>query len=236
MDMNEFFKTNLEQALQLQMPNKSFASLNMQDDFVSIMVRPGLINKHLTAKQLEVLVMVEKFGAVKSSANHGFIVSIPKIRLEMTIEAFTKVGLYAIPNQPSATIKCCDFCDGERLEALPIAEKLLQVVEQFPLEKRVRIGFNACTEACYNAVYDDLALIYYNGKFDLYAGAIQMGRRANAGKLLVKKIEEEQILTVVQYLLERFEQSNCKTFSSFIQKEQHLEQELRELQKVGMTR
>lgn len=232
--MNEYFRENRQQALQLKMPNKSFASLNEKNEYVAMIVRPGLINKHLTTQQLAVLAEIEPFGAVKYSANHGFIVSIPKTRLQATIEAFTNVGLYAITNEPSAIVKCCDFCDGDRLEALPIAEQLLRVVEQAPLKKRIRIGFNACTLACYNAVYDDLALIYYNGKFDVYAGAIQMGRRANAGTLLLKKIDEAHIVRVVQLIVERFDQSACDKFSTFIQTEKNLKQQLfSDLQKEG---
>ena len=223
---NLLFQQNFEEAMKLPMPNKSFATLNIDGEFLSVTVRPGLINKHLTSEQLQVLAAVEQNGAVKYSASHGFIVSIPKNDLEETLQSLTKVGLYAIPSKPCAVVKCCDFCDGERLEALPIAEKLLRLVEQYPLEKRIRIGFNACTLACYNAVQDDLALIYYDGKFDVYAGAIQMGRRANSGQLLLKKIDEAQIISVVCTLLEKYKNADSEKFSSFIQQEQDLAQQI----------
>ncbi|HEY4622337.1 MAG TPA: sulfite reductase [Solibacillus sp.] len=224
------FEQNFEKAMALPMPTKTFAKLNVEKEFVSLTIRPGLINKHLTQDQLIALSRLASHGAVKYSAGHGFIVSVHQDFLEEALEKLTVVGLYAVNPQPSAVVKCCDFCDGERLEALSITEKFLQEIEQFPLKKRIRIGLNACTSACYNAVRDDIALIYHDGKFDLYAGAIQMGRRANSGELLVKKIDESKIIQVVYELLQLFERSTFKEFHGFIRKEKlNIQQTLAQL-------
>ena len=68
--MQEYAKKNFEKALQLPMPNKTFAKLKATDDYVALIVRPGLINKHLTSEKLIVLTNTEKMGAVKYSASH----------------------------------------------------------------------------------------------------------------------------------------------------------------------
>lgn len=229
--METFVRQNFEKAMELPMPEKTFAKLKAADRFLSITVRPGIINKHLTGDQLNVLATLANDGAVKYSAGHGFIVSVHEDMLDEVIQRLTDVVLYVVPPVPSAVMKCCDFCDGDELAALPIAKELLQEIEQMPLKKRVRIGFNACTLACYNAVQDDLALIYHKGKFDVYGGAVPMGRRASSGELLAKNIPEQHILACVKKLLHRYNSSPIEGFLQFIHKEkEHIQHYLKEVQ------
>lgn len=103
------FEQNFEKAMALPMPTKTFAKLNVEKEFVSLTIRPGLINKHLTQDQLITLSNLASHGAVKYSAGHGFIVSIHQDFLEEALEKLTVVGLYAVNPQPSAVVKCCDF-------------------------------------------------------------------------------------------------------------------------------
>lgn len=212
------FNDNFERAMELPMPARTFAKLNAAGDFVSLTVRPGLINKHVTAEQLQVLAQLADEAAVKYSAGHSFIVSVEQQKLEAVVAKLTAVGLYAIQPGARAVVKCYDFCDGDRLEALSFARELLQQIEQLPMKKRLRIGFNACTEACYNAVRDDIGLVYHNGYIDLYAGAVQMGRRASSGTLWKRKIPEHELLPLLQNILSDFEQSDCKTFAAFVKR------------------
>ena len=55
-----------------------------------------------------------------------------------------------------------------------------------------------------------------------------MGRRANSGQLLLKKIDEAQIISVVCTLLEKYKNADSEKFSSFIQQEQDLAQQILE--------
>lgn len=217
--MEQYVRQNFEKAMQLPMPTKTFAKLKAADHFIALTVRPGIINKHLTSAQLNVLAKLAGEGAVKYSAGHSFIVSVHEGMLDEVMQRLTDVELYVVPPTPSAIMKCCDFCDGDELAALPIAKELLREIEQMPLKKRVRIGFNACTLACYNAVQDDLALIYHKGKFDIYGGAIPMGRRASSGELLAKNIPEQYIIECVEKLLLHYNTSNVEKFFRFIKKE-----------------
>lgn len=217
--MEQYVRQNFEKAMQLPMPTKTFAKLKATDNFISLTVRPGIINKHLTGVQLHVLAQLADEGAVKYSAGHNFIVSVHEEMLEEVVQRLTDVALYVVPPTPSAMMKCCDFCDGDELAALPIAEELLREIEQMPLKKRVRIGFNACTLACYNAVRDDLALIYHKGKFDIYGGAIPMGRRASSGEILARNIPEPYIIECVKKLLVHYNTSDVEEFFRFIKKE-----------------
>lgn len=226
--MKYFTNKNFEQALQLPMPKKTFAKLKATGDYVALIVRPGLINKHLSSDQLIVLAKLEESGAVKYSAGHSFIVSVHRSNVEHAIQKLTEVNLYVTSQTPSALFKCCDFCDGDVIDALPLAKDLLQQVEQMPLKRTVRIGFNACTQACYNAVQDDLALIFHNGKVDVYGGAIPMGRRASSGHLLLTNISESQITEIVKDILRKYNDSSIEKFAGFVHKNKAYFEQLQE--------
>ncbi len=217
--MKQYMKQNFDNAMKLPMPGKTFAKLGAKGDYVALQVRPGLINKHVTSEQLITLANLEKEGSVKYSAGHSFIVTIQQNSMEEAIEMLTQVGLYVVPPTPCATLKCCDFCDGDVLDALPLARQLLLQIEQMPMKQRIRIGFNACTLACYNAVQDDLGLVFHNGKVDVYGGAIPMGRRARSGQLLMKNVPEQQILNIIQQLLTLYNTSPVEKFATFIKRE-----------------
>lgn len=226
--MMTYYERNLAQANNLPMPEKSYTHLNVNKTFTNLTVRPGLINKHVTAAQLHVLAQLETYGALKYSANHSFLLATPNDRLEQTVEALTAVGLYAIAPTTCAIVKCCDFCDGDKQQGLPLAMQLIEAVEQLPLKQRIRIGFNACTLACYNAVQDDIAVIFHKGHVDIYAGAITMGRRAAPSTLLVRKLPQQQAVQAVQFMLSSFEASPISKFATFIAKHQQLRQQLLE--------
>lgn len=103
-------------------------------------------------------------------------------------------------------------------------KEMLQFIEGMASKKRLRIGFNACASACYNAVYDDIALIYHDGYVNLTAGAVQMGRHAKPGELLVKKVPEAFVFVLVQKLIERYsvESSEIETFAVYIKRHPEL--------------
>ncbi|WP_332649837.1 sulfite reductase [Lysinibacillus sp. 54212] len=224
--MEELYRANFKQAMLLPMPEKTYAKLNKNDEYTCLTVRSGIINKHFTPQQFALLASLAEQGAVKYSANHSLLVSVKTEILPQIIEQLTVVGLYVVPPRACAVLKCCDFCDGDRLEALPIATELLNAFEKIPLKRRIRIGFNACTSACYNAVQDDVALVYHRGHFDLYAGAIPMGRSASSGKKILTRVPEAHIEEILSVLLELYNASQTEKFSTFIKRTTTLEGQL----------
>jgi precorrin-3B C17-methyltransferase len=223
MEIKKLLQRNLQQASRLPMPKNTYATLNKQGEYAYLSVAPGIINKHFTSEQLMVLAQAAKNGTVKYSAGHTLLLTIPKEEVTRAIKQLTEVELYLVPAGTCAVLKCCDFCDGERMEALPLLKEMLQKIEGRPSKKRLRIGFNACAKACYNAVYDDIALIYHEGHVDILAGAVQMGRHAKPRKLLIKKVPEALITMLVQKLIDRYsvESDEKEEFAVYIKR--HLE-------------
>lgn len=230
MEINKLMQKNFKQAISLPMPEHTYATLKKQGDYSYFSVAPGVINKHFTSEQLVKLAEVSKNGALKYSASHTLLVTIPAEEETAALEQLIEAGLYIVPTGACAVLKCCDFCDGEQLEALPLAREMMQTIQGLPVKKRLRIGFNACASACYNAVYDDIALIYHDGCVDLLAGAVQMGRHAKPGRLLLKKIPEAHVIPIVQKLMNKYseESQEKETFAVYIKRNPELAQWLGE--------
>ena len=93
------------------------------------------------------------------------------------MQALQEAGLYVAPSGSIIAMKACDFCDGEKMEAAPITEQLYHAIAGITVPARVRVNINGCASACYNAVYDDIGLVYQQESFDVYLGAVPMGQR-----------------------------------------------------------
>lgn len=181
-------------AFQKNVPDQTFETLNRQGEFTRLAVSPGIINKHYTPAQFQKIAEIagEK-GAIKYSASYSILVSVPTSAVTEAMQALREVGLYVAPSGPIIAMKACDFCDGEKMEAAPITEQLYHALEGIEVPARVRVNINGCASACYNAVYDDIGLVYQQESFDVYLGAVPMGAKAQAGTLFAKKVSVEHI-------------------------------------------
>ncbi|MEK4170632.1 precorrin-3B methylase [Lysinibacillus sp. FSL L8-0312] len=181
-------------AFQKNVPDQTFETLNRHGEYTRLAVSPGIINKHYTPAQFQKIAEIagEK-GAIKYSASYSILVSIPTSAVTEAMQALREVGLYVAPSGPIIAMKACDFCDGEKMEAAPITEQLYHALEGIEVPARVRVNINGCASACYNAVYDDIGLVYQQESFDVYLGAVPMGAKAQAGTLFAKKVGVEHI-------------------------------------------
>ncbi len=181
-------------AFQKNVPDQTFETLNRHGEFTRLAVSPGIINKHYTPAQFQKIAEIagEK-GAIKYSASYSILVSVPTSTVTEAMQALREVGLYVAPSGPIIAMKACDFCDGEKMEAAPITEQLYHALEGIEVPARVRVNINGCASACYNAVYDDIGLVYQQESFDVYLGAVPMGAKAQAGTLFAKKVGVEHI-------------------------------------------
>ncbi|WP_155591023.1 precorrin-3B methylase [Lysinibacillus cavernae] len=181
-------------AFHKNVPDQTFETLNHHGEFTRLAISPGLINKHYTPAQFQKIAeIVGEKGAIKYSASYSILLSIPTSEVAEAMQALQEVGLYIAPSGSIIAMKACDFCDGEKMEAAPITEQLYHTLEGITVPARVRVNVNGCASACYNAVYDDIGLVYQQESFDVYLGAIPMGAKAQAGTLFAKRVDVEHI-------------------------------------------
>lgn len=194
-------------AFQKNVPDQTFETLNRHGEFTRLAVSPGIINKHYTPAQFQKIAEIagEK-GAIKYSASYSILVSIPTCDATEAVQALQEAGLYVAPSGSIIAMKACDFCDGEKMEAAPITEQLYHAIEGMKVPARMRVNINGCASACYNAVYDDIGLVYQQESFDVYLGAVPMGAKAQAGTLFAKRVDVTQIEDFLLHLINLYKE------------------------------
>lgn len=194
-------------AFRSNIPECTFEKLNIDGQFTRLAVSPGIINKHYTPAQFQKIAeVVGDSGAIKYSASYCILLSIPTRTVQDVISELQEVGLYISPSGSIVAFKACDFCDGERMEAAEITEQLYIELQGQTVPSRLRLNVNGCASACYNAVYDDIGLVYQKESFDVYLGAIPMGAKAQAGTLFAKGVSVQEIASLLQHIIGVYQQ------------------------------
>lgn len=194
-------------AFRSNIPECTFEKLNIDGQFTRLAVSPGIINKHYTPAQFQKIAeIVGDSGAIKYSASYNLLLSIPTQTVQDVISELQEAGLYMTPSGSIVAFKACDFCDGERMEAAEITEQLYIELQGQTVPSRLRLNVNGCASACYNAVYDDIGLVYQKDSFDVYLGAIPMGAKAQAGTLFAKGVSVQEIASLLQHIIGVYQQ------------------------------
>ncbi|WP_337983800.1 precorrin-3B methylase [Lysinibacillus sp. C5.1] len=194
-------------AFRSNIPECTFEKLNIDGQFTRLAVSPGIINKHYTPAQFQKIAeVVGDSGAIKYSAYYNLLLSIPTQTVQDVISELQEAGLYMTPSGSIVAFKACDFCDGERMEAAEITEQLYIELQGQTVPSRLRLNVNGCASACYNAVYDDIGLVYQKDSFDVYLGAIPMGAKAQAGTLFAKGVSAQEIASFLQRIIGVYQQ------------------------------
>ena len=152
------------------------------ESIFEVAISPGVANKFYSAEQLAILSqLIEEKGTVEYTADHKMIVKIPTDHPQPLLEKLEQAQFLISPVGHVVNIKACDFCHGEKIEALPYAEQLEQQLGGLKVPMPLNIGFNGCSMTCYGAVFDDIGIIYRKRNFDLYIGAKSISKTAHLG-------------------------------------------------------
>jgi len=189
-------------AFRSNIPDHTIAKLNINGEYTRLAVSPGIINKHYTPAQFQKIAeVVGESGAIKYSASYSILLSVPTINVKEIMNELQAVGLYIAQQGSIVAMKACDFCDGDKMEAADITEQLYNSLQGEAVPSRVRLNMNGCASACYNAVYDDIGLVYQQNSFDVYLGAVPMGAKAQAGTLFAKSVSVHKIEGFLQHII-----------------------------------
>jgi precorrin-3B C17-methyltransferase len=194
---------SLEQAGGQQVAANAFPS--KQQAIFEFAVSPGVANKKLTARQMLLLADIAgETGEIEYTPHHQLIMRVPTDSPEAITARLQAEGFLLSPIGDVVQIKACDFCYGEKDEAIPYAEELNNRLNGVKVPKELKIGFNGCGMACYGAVKEDIGIVYRRGKFDLFLGAKTVGRNAHAGQPVAEGIEPEQLVETVERIVNQY--------------------------------
>lgn len=182
-------------------------AFSRQEAILELAVSPGVANKKFTAQQLITLAEVagEK-GVIELTPHHQIILRIPTTDPQSAIQTLNEAGFMLTPIGDVVQIKACDFCDGEKADAIPYAEELQKRLGGLKVPKELKIGINGCAMSCYAAVNDDIGIVYRKGKFDLFLGAKTIGRNAHAGIPVAEGLEPDHLVGVIERIVTQFKE------------------------------
>jgi precorrin-3B C17-methyltransferase len=201
-----------EEALNLIFGNKeeSPQSSVVKQPFQSIFevaVSPGVANKKFTPKQMITLSeIVGEEGVMEYTQDHYIKLQILTSEPDQIVEELAEAKFLVSPIGDVLTVKACDFCDGEKKDAIPYAEKLYEKLGGMELPKELKLGVNGCGMACYGAVKEDIGIVYRKGGFDLFLGAKTAGRSAHPGQIVAEGIVPENIVAVIEAIVQEYKQ------------------------------
>lgn len=185
---------------------ESFPQRKVESIF-EVAVSPGVANKKFTAKQLSALSAIAgETGSVEYTPHHQIILRVPTEKPQQITNQLEEDGFLIQPVGDVLSVKACDFCDGEKKDAIPYAEQLHEKLAGIQLPKELHIGVNGCGMACYQAVNDDIGIVFRKGKFDLFLGAKPVGRTAHAGQPVAEGIEPEEIVPLIERIVAEYKE------------------------------
>lgn len=203
-----------------------FAAQYPMEQIFECAISPGVVNKKFTSAQLLAIADIagEK-GEIEYTPHHTIILRVPTTEPQIVVSRMHEANLMTMPVGDVVTIKACDFCNGEKTEGMPYAEEIQQRLGGLEVPKELKIGINGCGMTCYNAVNEDIGLVFRRGKFDLFLGAKNVGRNAHAGTMVEEGIEPDQIVSVLERIVTRFKQEAFpnERFHKFFKRKGELE-------------
>ncbi|MCS7463727.1 precorrin-3B C(17)-methyltransferase [Paenibacillus doosanensis] len=181
------------------------AGLFRQQSIFELAVSPGVAEKRFTAKQMITLAdVVGEKGSMEYTPHHQLIVRVPTDNPDEITSRLRAEGFLLAPIGDVAQLKACDFCNGDKGDAIPYAEELQRKLGGLNVPKELRIGLNGCGMACYGAVQEDIGIVYRKQKFDLFLGGKTVGRNAHPGQPVAEGIEPDQLVETIERIVQRY--------------------------------
>jgi cobalt-factor III methyltransferase len=202
-----------EEALRMVMGTRNGLSSDLMvsqpiQSIFEIAVSPGVSNKKFTPKQMLTLAeVVGEEGEMEYTPDHSIKLQLLTSDPDEIIKKLTEANFLISPVGDVLTVKACDFCDGDKKEAIPFADELQAKLGGIELPKELKLGINGCAMACYGAVKEDIGIVYRKGAFDLFLGAKTGGRNAHPGQIVAEGIEPERIVEVVASIVQKYKQN-----------------------------
>jgi cobalt-factor III methyltransferase len=191
-----------------------------------VALSPGIANKKFTAAQMRYLAELAEGGAeLEYTPHHSIILRIPVEDPEEIIQGLRANGFVLNPVGAVVRVKACDFCDGEKTDAIPYAERLAETLSGMAVPKELNIAVNGCGMACYGAALEDIGIIYRRGKFDLMLGGKRTGRNAHAAEMVAEGIEPERICETIESIVAAYKEKAFpnEAFHKFLKRVREIE-------------
>lgn len=171
----------------------------------SYAVTPGVGQVFLSPEQLQaVAAAAGPGGRVEMNAFMQLIVHTPDPDLDGQAARLRALGLGVYPvGRVVKNLQTCTFCMGERVEGLPDALRLDDVVAGTPVPFTVRVGFSGCQNNCGEAILRDVGVVRMPpGVYDLYVGGKPGSLHPVLGRKVAEGVPADRLVAAVQATLD----------------------------------
>ncbi|MFB5266822.1 precorrin-3B C(17)-methyltransferase [Paenibacillus enshidis] len=170
-------------------------------------VAPGVGNKKFSARQMALLAEAAgDEGELEYTTDHQIILRVPCADPDELVARLAEAKLIIMPVGDVIKVKACDFCNLEKDDAVPVAERLQDVIGGLSAPKETSIAVNGCAMACYGAVLEDIGIVYRKGGYDLFLGGKKFGRNAHPAQPVAEGIPADQIADIVEGIVSEFKE------------------------------
>ncbi|RAL26286.1 precorrin-3B C(17)-methyltransferase [Thermoflavimicrobium daqui] len=168
-----------------------------------VAVSPGVANKKITPDQLALIAdMAGEKGEIEYTPHHQFILRVPTDEPKQIVDRLTEAGLLLSSIGDVVQLKACDFCHGDKGEAIPTAEEIHRRLDGLHVPKELKIGFNGCAMACYGAVTEEIGIVHRRGTYDLFLGGKKMGRNAHVAQRVAEGMTADEVIEAVEKVVQ----------------------------------
>ncbi|MFB5674827.1 precorrin-3B C(17)-methyltransferase [Paenibacillus terreus] len=190
-----------------QAPPVPAAGTALKPALFEIGVAPGVGNKKFSARQMALLAEAAgDEGELEYTTDHQIILRVPCADPDKLVARLREAKLIIMPVGDVIKVKACDFCNLEKDDAVPVAERLQAVIGGLPAPKETSIAVNGCAMACYGAVLEDIGVVYRKGGYDLFLGGKKFGRNAHPAQPVAEGLPADRIADIVEGIVAEFKE------------------------------
>lgn len=174
---------------------------------LEIAVSPGVANKKITTAQMAAIIdTVGEDGEIEYTPNHYILLRIPTHNPDAVTSQLESVGLMVQPIGDVLQVKACDFCNGDKGQAIPQAQEMADRFAGMHVPKELKIGVAGCSMACYGSVNEDIAVVYRRGSYDLFLGGKAIGRNAHPAQRVAEGIAADELVDTIGRILTEYKE------------------------------
>lgn len=177
-------------------------------EFGALAVTPGVGSVSFTAEQVRrVTDVLGPNGRIELNSFHQLILHLPAETLSEVSKRLrgSGLGVYAV-GAVAKNLHTCTFCMGERIEGLPDAKRLDELVAGTAVPFTVRVGFSGCQSNCGEALLRDIGIVRIGTVYDVYIGGRAAGLSPVIGEKIAAGIAGDHLPGVVRALLDCYRQ------------------------------
>ncbi|MFB1100466.1 nitrite reductase [Terribacillus sp. JSM ZJ617] len=180
---------------------------------VKLAVNGGIsFGSKLNAKQLQTIIKYLKDDEeLELTTFQQLYLTVPEKQMEQIKAEFEEVGLSCYPvGNTVKSLRTCNFCKGADEEGMPVAIKLNELIAGQPVPFTLRPAYTGCPIGCGEPLVNDIGIMKVKEKFDLYIGGYTKGTKAQTGKLLFGKLDENTLYIYVNNLIRLYSDNGRK--------------------------